>query len=161
MSEIQIAPATEAEVPVILDMIRGLADYEKLSHVVSATEEQLRGTLFGERPGAEVLLAGWNGEWIGFALFFPNYSTFLAQPGIYLEDLYVKPHARGKGAGLALFKELARIAVARGCGRVEWAVLDWNEPSIRFYKKLGAVALDEWTTYRLTSEPLTRLARGS
>jgi len=157
-SDIRIAPAAEADVPLILEMIRGLAEYEKLSHVVRATEEQLRRTLFGERPGAEVLLAHWNGETIGFALFFPNYSTFLAQPGIYLEDLFVKPHARGKGAGLALFIELARIAVERGCGRVEWAVLDWNEPSIRFYKKLGAVALDEWTTYRLTSEPLGRLA---
>jgi len=143
---------------VILDMIRGLAEYEKLSHVVAATEEQLRLTLFGEQPAAEVLLAHWNGEAIGFALFFPNYSTFLAQPGIYLEDLFVKPHARGKGAGLALFVELARIAVERGCGRVEWAVLDWNEPSIRFYKKLGAVPLDEWTTFRLTSEPLRKLA---
>ncbi len=158
MSEIRITPATEAHVPLILEMIRGLAEYEKLLHVVSATEEQLRQTLFGERPAAEVLLADWNGERIGFALFFPNYSTFLAQPGIYLEDLYVKPHARGKGAGLALFVELARIAVARGCGRVEWSVLDWNEPSIGFYKKLGAVAMDDWTTFRLTSEPLQRLA---
>jgi GNAT superfamily N-acetyltransferase len=160
MSDIRITPATEADVPLILEMIRGLAEYEKLSHVVSATEEQLRQTLFGARPGAEVLLAHLDGESIGFALFFPNYSTFLAQPGIYLEDLYVKPHARGKGAGLALFVELARIAVARDCGRVEWAVLDWNEPSIGFYKKLGAVAMDDWTTFRLTSEPLRRLASG-
>jgi GNAT superfamily N-acetyltransferase len=160
MSEIEVSPAVESDVPVILDMIRGLAEYEKLLHVVAATEEQLRRTLFGERPAAEVLLARLNGEPIGFALFFPNYSTFLAQPGIYLEDLYVKPHARGKGAGLALFVELARIAVARGCGRVEWAVLDWNEPSIGFYKKLGAVPLDDWTTFRLTSEPLRRLASG-
>jgi len=158
MSNISITQATKADVPVILEMIQGLADYEKLSHLVVATEEQLRLTLFGERPGAEVLLAHWDGEPIGFALFFPNYSTFLAQPGIYLEDLFVKPHARGKGAGLALFVELARIAVERGCGRVEWAVLDWNEPSIRFYKKLGAVPLDEWTTFRLTSEPLRKLA---
>src|SRR5580704_11661916 len=158
MSEIRIAPATEADVPVILEMIKGLAEYEKLSHVVRATEEQLRLTLFGERPGAEVLLAHRNGEPIGFALFFPNYSTFLAQPGIYLEDLYVKPHARGKGAGLALFTQLAKIAVARGCGRVEWAVLDWNEPSIGFYKKLGAIPMDEWTTFRLTTESLARLA---
>lgn len=158
MSEIKITPAAEADVPVILEMIRGLAEYEKLLHVVAATEDQLRRTLFGERPAAEVLLAHWNGEPIGFALFFPNYSTFLAQPGIYLEDLFVKPHARGKGAGLALFVELARIAVARGCGRVEWSVLDWNEPSIGFYKKLGAVAMDDWTTFRLTSEPLQRLA---
>lgn len=158
MSEIKIAAATEADVPAILEMIRGLAEYEKLSHVVSATEDHLRRTLFGERPAAEVLLAEWNGQTIGFALFFPNYSTFLAQPGIYLEDLYVRPHARGKGAGLALLIELARIAVARGCGRVEWAVLDWNEPSIRFYKKVGAVAMDEWTIFRLAGEPLKRLA---
>lgn len=158
MADIRITPATEQDVPVILEMIRGLAEYEKLSHVVVATEEQLRLTLFGERPGAEVLLAHWDGEPIGFALFFPNYSTFLAQPGMYLEDLFVKPHARGKGVGLALFVELARIAMERGCGRVEWAVLDWNEPSIRFYKKLGAVPLDEWTTFRLTSEPLRKLA---
>lgn len=150
--------ATEAHVPVILQMIRELAEYEKLSHVVRATEEQLRRTLFGERPAAEVLLANWNQEPVGFALFFPNYSTFLAQPGIYLEDLYVKPHARGKGAGMALFVELARIAVARGCGRVEWAVLDWNEPSIGFYKKLGAVPMDDWTTFRLASEALNGLA---
>jgi GNAT superfamily N-acetyltransferase len=160
MSDLKIAAAVESDVPVILEMIRGLAEYEKLSHLVVATEDQLRRTLFGERPGAEVLLANWNGEPVGFALFFPTYSTFLAQPGIYLEDLYVKPHARGKGAGLELFMELARIAIARGCGRVEWAVLDWNEPSIRFYEKLGAVALNEWTTYRLTSEPLKRLAEG-
>jgi GNAT superfamily N-acetyltransferase len=161
MSGIQITRATEADVPVILEMIRGLAEYEKLLHIVTATEDQLRRTLFGERPAAEVLLAYRNGEPIGFALFFPNYSTFLAQPGIYLEDLYVKPHARGKGAGLALFVELARIAVARGCGRVEWSVLDWNEPSIRFYKKLGAVAMDDWTTFRLTSGPLAKLAAGT
>lgn len=158
MSDITIAPAAESDVPVILEMIRGLAEYEKLSHVVSATEAQLRRTLFGARPAAEVLLARRNGEAIGFALFFPNYSTFLAQPGIYLEDLYVKPTARGQGAGFALIIELARIAVARGCGRIEWAVLDWNEPSIQFYKKLGAVAIEEWTTFRLSSEPLARLA---
>jgi GNAT superfamily N-acetyltransferase len=158
MSELQISPATEADVPIILEMIRGLAEYEKLLHMVTATEDQLRLTLFGERPAAEVILARVQGEPVGFALFFPNYSTFLAQPGIYLEDLYVKPHARGKGSGLALFVELARIAVARGCGRIEWAVLDWNEPSIQFYKKLGAVPMDDWTTFRLTSEPLTRLA---
>ena len=159
MSTIRIIPSTEADVPAILGMIRELAEYEHLSHTVTATEEHIRQTLFGERPGAEVLLAHWDGEPIGFALYFPNYSTFLAQPGIYLEDLFVKPHARGKGAGRALFVELARIAVERGCGRVEWAVLDWNEPSIRFYEKLGAVPLDEWTTFRLTSEPLRNLAK--
>ncbi len=154
----QIVPATEADVPAILEMIRELADYEKLSHLVTATAEQLRETLFGARPAAEVLLARWNGECAGFALFFPNYSTFLAQPGIYLEDLYVKRHARGKGLGLALLRELAGLAVARGCGRVEWAVLDWNEPSIGFYKKLGATPQDEWTTYRLSGGALRRLA---
>jgi GNAT superfamily N-acetyltransferase len=158
MALIKITSATEAEVPVILEMIRGLAEYEKLAHLVSATEDQLRRTLFGPQPAAEVLLASLDGDWIGFALFFPNYSTFRAQPGIYLEDLYVKPHARGKGAGLALFKAMARLAVERGCGRVEWSVLDWNEPSIGFYKKLGAVALDEWTTFRLTGDSLTTLA---
>jgi len=157
MVELKICEATEAETPVILEMIQGLAEYEKLSHVCCATEEQLRRTLFGERPAAEVLLAKLDGEWVGFALFFPNYSTFLAQPGIYLEDLYVKPEARGKGAGLALLRELARLAVERGCGRMEWAVLDWNEPSIGFYKKLGAVPLDEWTGYRLTGEALQKL----
>jgi GNAT superfamily N-acetyltransferase len=154
----RIVPATPAEAPVILEMIRGLAEYEKLSHLVTATEEQIRETLFGRQPAAEVLLAEWNGEWVGFALFFSTYSTFLAQPGIYLEDLFVKPHARGKGLGLGLITELARIAVARGCGRVEWAVLDWNEPSIGFYKRLGAVPLDEWTAYRLTGEALRKLA---
>jgi GNAT superfamily N-acetyltransferase len=154
----RIVPATPAEAPVILEMIRGLAEYEKLSHLVTATEEQIRQTLFGPQPAAEVLLAEWNGEWAGFALFFPTYSTFRAQPGIYLEDLFVKPHARGKGLGFALLAELARLAVARGCGRVEWAVLDWNEPSIGFYKRLGAVPLDEWIAYRLTGEALRKLA---
>jgi len=157
MGELKICEATEAETPVILQMIQGLAEYEKLSHVCCATEEQLRRTLFGERPAAEVLLASLDGEWVGFALFFPNYSTFLAQQGIYLEDLYVKPEARGKGAGLALLRALAKLAVARDCGRMEWAVLDWNEPSIGFYRKLGAVPLDGWTGYRLTGEALQKL----
>ncbi len=142
----------------ILEMIRGLAEYEKLSHAVTATEARIRETLFGPQPAAEVLLAEWEGEWAGFALFFPTYSTFLAKPGIYLEDLYVKPPARGKGIGFGLLRELARIAVGRGCGRVEWAVLDWNEPSIRFYRRLGAVPLDEWTAYRLTGDALLKLA---
>jgi GNAT superfamily N-acetyltransferase len=158
MIPVRIVEAVEADVPVILEMIRGLAEYEKLAHLVAATEEQLRDTLFGPKPGAEVLLARQEGEYVGFALFFPNYSTFLAKPGIYLEDLFVKPHARGKGAGAALLKELARIAVRRGCGRIEWAVLDWNEPSIAFYKKLGAVPMDEWTTFRLTGDALNSLA---
>ena len=158
MPDIGIFQATEAEVQVILGMIRGLAEYEKLSHKVSATEEQLRQTLFGAHPAAEVLLARWDGAWAGFALFFPNYSTFLAQPGLYLEDLFVKPQLRGKGVGLALLKRLARTAVERDCGRVEWEVLDWNEPSIGFYKSLGAVPMDEWTRFRLTGTSLKQLA---
>ena len=125
--------------------------------MVEATEDKLRETLFGDRPGAEVLLGYLDGKCEGFALFFPNYSTFLAKPGIYLEDLYVNPGARGKGLGLALLRELARLAVERGCGRVEWSVLDWNEPSIGFYKKLGAVPMDEWTVFRLTGEALAKL----
>jgi len=158
MANLQIVPATEADTPVILELIRGLAEYEKLSHVVVATEERLRETLFGARPAAEVLLAMWDSECVGFVLFFPNYSTFLAQPGIYLEDLYVRPHLRGKGIGFALLQELARLAVERKCGRVEWAVLDWNAPSIAIYKRLGAVPMDEWTTFRLSGEALEKLA---
>ena len=156
---VRIVEATEKDVPVILEMIRGLAEYEKLSHLVVATEDKLRQTLFGLHRGAEVLLAWMGAECAGLALFFPNYSTFLAQPGIYLEDLYVKPHLRGRGAGLALLRRLAQLAAARNCGRVEWEVLDWNEPSIGFYKSLGAVPLDEWTRYRLTGEALNRLAK--
>ncbi len=159
MPDIRVVEATEKDVPVILEMIQGLAEYEKLSHMVTATEDQLRATLFGARPGAEVLLAFLDGECAGFSLFFPNYSTFLAKPGIYLEDLFVKPHARGRGLGLALLTRIAQLAVQRGCGRVEWSVLDWNEPSIGFYKKLGAAPMDEWTTFRLTGPAL--LALGS
>jgi GNAT superfamily N-acetyltransferase len=153
-----IAAATERDVPIILEMIRGLAEYEKLSPLVAATEDLLRRSLFGERAAAEVLLAYQREECVGFALFFANYSTFLAQPGIYLEDLFVKPEARGNGAGRALLRELARLATERGCGRVEWSVLDWNEPSIGFYKKLGAVPLSDWTIFRLTGEALEKLA---
>ena len=156
---IQIRAGCVADVPVILEMIRGLAEYERLAHVVTATEERLRETLFGSRPAAEVLLAYADEECAGFALFFPNYSTFLARPGIYLEDLYVKPHLRGKGIGLALLRRLAAIAVERGCGRMEWEVLNWNEPAIEFYKKLGAEPMEAWTRYRLTGEPLTALAK--
>src|SRR5579871_6606460 len=150
MAPPRIVPATEADVPLILELIRGLAEYEKLAHTVVATEAQLRKTLFGDRPSAEVLLAHDSEEPAGFALYFMNYSTFLARPGIWLEDLFVKPHLRGKGIGLALLKRLAAIARERECGRVEWSVLDWNAPSIAFYKKLGAVPMDEWTTFRLT-----------
>ena len=155
-----IRSATELDVPVILELIRQLAEYEHLSHQLAATEERLRKTLFGAKPAAEVLLADREGACAGFAVFFATYSTFLARPGIYLEDLYVKPHVRGKGVGSALLQRLAAIAVERGCGRVEWGVLDWNEPSIQFYKKLGAEALSEWTKYRLTGKALERLASG-
>jgi GNAT superfamily N-acetyltransferase len=154
----QIFTATERDVPVILDLIRQLAAYERLSNEVTATEERLRATLFGERPAAEVLLASVDGETVGFAVFFTNYSTFLGKPGIYLEDLFVKPHARGKGIGKALLVRLAQLAVERDCGRINWSVLDWNAPSIRFYESLGAVAMNEWTTFRLTGEPLRKLA---
>jgi GNAT superfamily N-acetyltransferase len=158
MADIKIVNATEQDVAVILELIRGLAEYEKLLDAVVATEDRLRDTLFGARPAAEVLLAYYGEECAGFALFFPNYSTFLARPGIYLEDLFVRPHLRGKGIGFALLKRLARLARERGCGRVEWSVLDWNEPSIQFYKRLGAVAKDEWTTFRLTGKELDNLA---
>jgi GNAT superfamily N-acetyltransferase len=153
-----IRAGTELDVPVILDLIRQLAEYEQRAHLVEATEERLRETLFGARPAAEVLLADCERECAGFAVFFATYSTFLAQPGIYLEDLYVKPHMRGKGVGSALLQRLARIAVERGCGRIEWGVLDWNESSIRLYKNLGAEPLQEWIKYRLTGKALERLA---
>ena len=155
--EIQITEATAADVPLILELIRGLADYERLSDQVTATEDKLRDTLFGTRPAADVLLARVGGECAGFALFFPNYSTFLAKPGVFLEDLYVKPEWRGKGIGKALLLRVARIARERGCGRFEWEVLDWNEPAIGFYRSLGAVPLDEWTKFRITGEALERL----
>jgi GNAT superfamily N-acetyltransferase len=155
--DIRITEATAADVPLILELIRGLADYERLSDQVTATEDKLRDTLFGPRPGADVLLAYAGDVCAGFALFFPNYSTFLAKPGIFLEDLYVKPEWRGKGIGKALLCRVAQIARERGCGRFEWEVLDWNEPSIGFYKSLGAVPLNEWTKYRITDEALERL----
>ena len=156
---ITLRAARPADVPVILRFIQGLAEYEKLSHACVATEAELAATLFGERPFAEVLLAFWGEEPAGFALFFHNYSTFLAKPGIYLEDLFVDPAFRGKGLGKALLIALARLAVERGCGRLEWSVLDWNEPSIQFYKSLGAVPMDEWTGYRVTGQALAELVR--
>ena len=153
-----IRAATESDVPLILQFIRDLAEYERLSHKVVATEERLRESLFGSRRFAEVLIGEEDGHAAGFALFFHNYSTFLAQPGIYLEDLFVKPEARGRGYGKALLARLAQLAVERGCGRVEWAVLDWNAPSIAFYKALGAEPMDEWTVFRLTGPALDALA---
>ena len=141
-------------------MIRALAEYEKLTHLCVATEARLEETLFGPRPYAETIIAEWDGAPVGFALYFHNYSTFLAQPGIYLEDLFVKPEFRGKGIGKALLIRLAQIAGERACGRMEWSVLDWNEPSIAFYKKLGANPLDDWTIFRVTGPGLGKLARG-
>jgi GNAT superfamily N-acetyltransferase len=157
---ISIAPANERNVPIILDFIRKLAEYEKLSHLLVATESDIHKNVFGPNPVAEVLLAYWDGEPVGFALFLRNFSTFLGQTGIYLEDLFVDPEHRGKGIGKALLIRLAKIAVERGYGRLEWAVLDWNTPSIEFYRSLGAIPLDEWTAYRLTGDALSRLALG-
>jgi GNAT superfamily N-acetyltransferase len=154
----RIEKGSAEDVPVILEMIRGLAEYEKLAEHCVATEDKLRETLFGPRPFAETLLVWENGKCCGFALFFTNYSTFLAQPGIFLEDLFVKPEERGRGYGKALLTRLAQIAQERGCSRVDWLVLDWNEPSIRFYRSLGAVPMEDWTGYRLTGDALYRLA---
>ena len=156
--EIRIEPATERDVPLILGLIRGLAEYEKLAHEVTATEAGLRATLFGARPAADVIIAYADGTPAGFALFFPNYSTFLGKPGLYLEDLFVRPEWRGHGIGRALLRQLARIAVQRGCGRFEWSVLDWNEPAIGFYKSLGATLMDGWSIFRVTGDALTTLA---
>ena len=155
---LQIDRATAADVPLILAFIRELADYERLSDQVSATESALTQTLFGEHPAAEVLIARDDGKPAGFALFFANYSTFLAKPGIYLEDLYVRPALRGKGIGKALLTRIAALAVARGCGRFEWSVLDWNQPAIGFYQRLGAEPMSEWTVFRLTGDALKALA---
>ncbi|MBM3982794.1 MAG: GNAT family N-acetyltransferase [Planctomycetes bacterium] len=153
-----IRPATPADVPTIARLIRALAEYEKLAHAVTFADADLHAHLFGPRPYAEVLLAEDAGAVVGFALFFHNYSTFRGKPGIYLEDLFVVPEVRGKGHGKALLVELARLAVARDCARVEWSVLNWNAPSIAFYKSLGAQPMDEWTVYRLTDEALRKLA---
>ena len=174
MSEMfRIRAATEDDVPLILRFIRELAEYERLPHECVATEESIRTTLFGERSFAEVLildveqtllsaskpaLPADSFEPAGFALYFHNYSTFLARPGIYLEDLYVRPELRGKGYGKALLTRLAALAVERGCGRLEWAVLNWNEPAIEFYRSLGARPMSEWTVFRLTGEELERVA---
>lgn len=142
----------------ILAFIRELAEYEKLSHEVVATEETLRETLFGERPRGEVVIGEHRGNAVGYALFFHNYSTFTGRPGIYLEDIYVKPEMRGRGYGKCLLTYVARLAVERKCSRMEWSVLDWNEPSIRFYRSLGAVAMDEWTVQRLDGASLDEVA---
>jgi len=157
--ELVIRFAQPGDVPLILHFICGLAEYENLSQYVVATEELLRDSLFGERPGAECLLAFEEDVAVGFALFFPSFSTFRGRRGMYLEDLFVIPEARGRGIGKALFRHLARIAVQRGDCRLDWAVLNWNKPAIGFYQRLGAVALDEWTVNRLQGDALERLAR--
>jgi GNAT superfamily N-acetyltransferase len=155
---LRIRPGELRDVPVIAELIRGLARYEKLEHEVVMTEEKLTDSLFGEHRYAETLIAEESGEPIGFALFFHNYSTFLAQPGIYLEDLFVLPERRGGGVGRALLERLAGLAVERGCGRLEWAVLDWNVDAIKFYERLGARPNADWTVYRLTGKSLEALA---
>ena len=153
-----IRPGEPEDVPVIAELIRGLAVYEKLDDQVTMTEEKLTEALFGERRYAETLIAEKDGQAMGFALFFHNFSTFLAQPGIYLEDLFVKPEHRSLGVGRALLERLARIAVERGCARLEWAVLHWNADAIKFYERLGAHPNSDWVVYRLTGEGLRRLA---
>ncbi len=156
---VRIRPATPADIPTILHFIRSLAMYEKLLDSVVADEAKLTATLFGERPYAEVLIASCDEHPAGFALFFHNYSTFLAKPGIYLEDLFVDPEFRGRGVGKALLIQLAKLSVERDCGRLEWSVLDWNEAAIGFYKSLGAQPLSEWTIFRVTGDALTRLSQ--
>ena len=153
-----IRSAAVADVPVILQLIRDLAAYERAPNEVTATEEQLADVLFGKKTAAEVLLAFEDETPVGFAVFFHNFSTWLGRPGLYLEDLFVKPEMRGKGYGRALLVDLAKIARQRGCGRMEWAVLDWNDPAIQFYRKLGAKPMDEWTVFRLTRDGIAKLA---
>lgn len=158
---VRIRAATPDDAPLILSFIEQLADYERLRHEVHATEAAVRETLFGARPAAEVIIAALGDREVGFALFYPTYSTFLARPGIHLEDLYVVPAARGHGVGRALLTRLAAIAQERECGRLEWNVLAWNAPAIAFYRQLGAFLLDEWQTYRLDRDGIRALAAGA
>jgi GNAT superfamily N-acetyltransferase len=157
MANIHIAPAIPDDVPFIAALIRELADYEKLAAEVSATEERIRSTMFGPRAVAEAVIAQLDGTPVGFAVFFPTYSTFRAQPGLYLEDVFVRPAARRSGVGRTLLEYLARLTVSRGWGRLEWRVLDWNAPAIAFYRSLGAEPLDDWTVFRLTGDALETL----
>jgi len=161
VENVRIVPAQAGHAPVILQMIRGLAEYEQLSHEVTATEDDIRASLFGPRPAAEVVLAYAGEVPVGFALFFHNFSTFVGRPGLYLEDLFVVPDWRGKGVGRRLLGHVAGIAAERQCGRMEWAVLDWNESAIRFYRRLGANVMDEWRLCRLTGDALRRAASTS
>ena len=161
MPNISIRPATPADVALILSFVRELATYEKLEHQVTATDKDFRAALFGEHPVVEAVIASVDGEPVGYALFFANFSTFLGKPGLYLEDLYVRPAARGLGIGRELLAYLARLVVERGWGRMEWAVLDWNEPAIEFYKKLGAKPLTDWSIFRVAGQALLTLSRSS
>ncbi|KRC80202.1 GNAT family N-acetyltransferase [Sphingomonas sp. Root241] len=154
----QIRPATPHDVALILRLVRELAEFEREPEAVVATEDMLERALFGERPAAEAVIAELDGAPVGFALFFQNFSTWTGRPGIYLEDLYVTPAARGSGTGTALLRHLAGIALDRGCGRFEWAVLDWNEPAINFYRAMGAVGMDEWRVQRVAGDALVKLA---
>lgn len=158
-TEIRIEAVREQDVPLLLRLIKALADYERLSGEVVATEALIRDALFGRTPSAEAAIAYAGADAVGFAVWFYNFSTFVGRPGLYLEDLFVLQEWRGRGIGRALMGHVARLAVARGCGRMEWAVLDWNEPAIRFYRRLGAQAMDGWTVYRLTGDALTRVAQ--
>jgi GNAT superfamily N-acetyltransferase len=158
INNLDIRPATVNQTPLILKLIKELAVYEKLLDIVVTTEEDLKDTLFGKNKAAEVVIGYYNNKPVGYALFFYNYSSFLGRPGLYIEDIYVRQEHRGKGFGKAFLIYLARIARERKCGRMEWAVLDWNEPSIKFYKKLGAVPMDEWTVFRLTRDTIENLA---
>lgn len=153
-----VRETVNADTPLILAFIRELATYEHLAHEVVVTEEALREHLFGERPAAEAVIGEWDGEPVAFAIFFHNFSTFLGRPGLYLEDLYVRPAMRGRGIGRKMLAHLAQLALERGCGRFEWSVLNWNEPAIRFYRSIGAEPMDTWTVQRLTGDALERLA---
>src|SRR5712672_1962183 len=158
MTKFEIRTTTEADLPIILSLIRELADYERAPDAVVANEAGLREVLFGSQRSAEVLLALEASKPVGFAVYFYNFSTWLGRPGLYLEDLFVRPSMRGKGYGRALLVELAKIARDQGCGRMEWAVLNWNEPAIKFYRALGATPMDEWTVFRLTGGEIAKLA---
>ncbi len=159
MTELTIRPSRAEEVPLVLQLIRELAEFEHLSHQVVATEDSLRESLFGSRRVAEALVGLWSNEIVSYAIFFDTFSTFLGKPGVYLEDLYVKPTHRGRGIGGALLREVASIAVERGCGRLEWSVLDWNEQALSFYRELGAEPLSGWTVHRLSGRSLVQLSR--
>ena len=157
-AHLSVRPVREDEIQLVLEFIRELAEYEHLAHEVSATAQGIRAALFGARPYAEAVIGCLDGQPCGFALYFHNFSTFLGKPGLYLEDLYVRPAARGRGLGSYLLAWLARLALERGCGRFEWAVLDWNEPALKVYRSLGARAADDWTLHRVTGDALVQLA---